>query len=206
MQAATTAQLGRGALFQPLHHVQEPACHSAKSQPLALHRTLPVPLRSSSLHSNVSDLASQKVSLIAGGIRIAHDVRPLKRRVTTRGVKVAARVAPPPIDVATGRKLQKSYRTPPTASDPEVIQVGADFVGESGNSLANGWKLGKQLGAGVQGAVFLLENEDGSDAGEAAAICWSPVCALKSVFCSTGKQRVAALGILRCRHLGIKKV
>jgi hypothetical protein len=46
-----------------------------------------------------------------------------------------------------------------------VIQVKPDFVGESGAPLARGWKLGKQLGAGIQGAVFLLENEDGSDAG-----------------------------------------
>ncbi|GAQ86947.1 Protein kinase-like superfamily protein [Klebsormidium nitens] len=162
MQAITSAQLGRGTLFQALHPVQKPACSGSISQPLAL---LPVPSRSRNIYSNVSDLAAQKVSLVAGGVRIAHEVSPLKRRAATRGVKVAARIAPPPIDVATGRKLQKSYRTPATASDPEVIQVGADFVGESGASLANGWKLGKQLGAGVQGAVFLLENEDGSDAG-----------------------------------------
>jgi hypothetical protein len=69
-------------------------------------------------------------------------------------------------DSMTGKQLQLSQRTPKTVADPEVLQVTEKFVEMTGSDLANGWKLGKRLGRGNQGAVYLLEDEDGKDAGE----------------------------------------
>lgn len=71
-------------------------------------------------------------------------------------------------DSMTGKRLIVSQRTPKTAADPEVLQVTEKFVEKSGSDLANGWKLGKQVGRGNQGAVYLLE-EDGKDAGTDSA-------------------------------------
>ncbi|GAQ86945.1 Protein kinase-like superfamily protein [Klebsormidium nitens] len=70
-----------------------------------------------------------------------------------------------PKDVVTGRRIKKSYRTPKTATDPEEIQVTGDFVDETGHELANGWVLGKKLGQGMQGSIYLLKDKEGNDAG-----------------------------------------
>ncbi|GAQ87247.1 Protein kinase-like superfamily protein [Klebsormidium nitens] len=73
----------------------------------------------------------------------------------------------------TGKRLRLSQRTPKTAADPEVLQVVEKFVEKSGSQLANGWKLGKQLGRGNQGAVYLLEDEDGNGAGRVLKLVWN---------------------------------
>ncbi|GAQ89324.1 Protein kinase-like superfamily protein [Klebsormidium nitens] len=70
-----------------------------------------------------------------------------------------------PLDTSTGLPLRPSYRTPKTASDPPELRVLHHFVEKTGNILANGWVLGKKLGSGVQGTVYLLEDKDGKDAG-----------------------------------------
>lgn len=69
------------------------------------------------------------------------------------------------IDSVTGNKLKISHRTPKTCSDPEEVRVMEEFCEESGSVLANGWRLGKQLGQGLQGSVYMVEEENGKDAG-----------------------------------------
>ncbi|GAQ86944.1 Protein kinase-like superfamily protein [Klebsormidium nitens] len=69
------------------------------------------------------------------------------------------------VDGVTQRDIKSSVRTPNTATDPDEVQVLPEFNEESGSILANGWKLGKQLGEGMQGAVYALEGKDGKDAG-----------------------------------------
>lgn len=76
-----------------------------------------------------------------------------------------------PLDTSTGRPLRTTYRTPKTASDPPEVRVAHGFVEKTGNILANGWVLGKKLGSGVQGTVYLLEDKDGKDAGKWGAKC-----------------------------------
>lgn len=71
-----------------------------------------------------------------------------------------------PKDVVTGKRIKKSYRTPKTATDPEEVQVTGDFVDETGHELANGWVLGKKLGQGMQGSIYVLNDKEGNDLGE----------------------------------------
>jgi hypothetical protein len=98
-----------------------------------------------------------------------HNTRMAGRRVADGGSSPRSDCSSPekgPKDVVTGRKIKKSYRTPATATDPEEVRVAGDFVDESGHDLANGWVLGKKLGQGMQGSIYLLTDKDGKDAGD----------------------------------------
>lgn len=68
------------------------------------------------------------------------------------------------VEVAA-RTVLHSERTPATAEDPLRVCVPEDFTGEEGRRVANGWYCGHQLGAGAQGAVFAVVDEQGADLG-----------------------------------------
>jgi len=99
-----------------------------------------------------------------------------------------------PTDVVTGRKIKKSYRTPATATDPEEVRVAGDFVDESGHDLANGWVLGKKLGQGMQGSIYLLTDKDGKDAGRVFKEANSKGAAAKASGNLVGLEREWAIG------------
>ncbi|KAK9814144.1 hypothetical protein WJX72_001224 [[Myrmecia] bisecta] len=48
----------------------------------------------------------------------------------------------------------------------EVIRVGEDFAPEEGVQLVEGLKIGKMLGGGVQGAIYVLEGPNGEETGK----------------------------------------
>lgn len=48
----------------------------------------------------------------------------------------------------------------------QIVRVPSDFAAEEGLRLTDDLVVGKMLGGGVQGAVYLLNNPDGKDSGQ----------------------------------------